>query len=74
MCFYCHKLYMFPYAPLHGHEICPELEKINKNKLTTDKKYNSNETNKTNKTNSIYNKKIEILSLNANNKNINEII
>ncbi len=34
MCFYCHKLYMFPYAPLHGHEICPELEKIkNKSKI-----------------------------------------
>ena len=32
MCFYCHKLYYFPYAPAHGHENCPELAKINKSK------------------------------------------
>ena len=29
MCFYCHKLYYFPYAPLHDHTTCPELTKIN---------------------------------------------
>lgn len=34
MCFYCHKLYFFPYAPSHGHETCPELDKINKLKQT----------------------------------------
>lgn len=33
MCFYCHKLYNFPYAPLHGHLNCPELAKINKDKI-----------------------------------------
>jgi hypothetical protein len=29
MCFYCHKLYYFPYAPLHSYLDCPELAKIN---------------------------------------------
>ncbi len=28
MCFYCHKLYLFPYAPSHGHDTCPELAKL----------------------------------------------
>ena len=33
MCFYCHKLYNFPYAPLHSHLNCPELAKINNYKI-----------------------------------------
>lgn len=32
MCFFCHKLSNFPYAPPHGHWDCPELAKINKSK------------------------------------------
>lgn len=30
MCFYCHKLYYFPYAPVHSSKDCPELAKTNK--------------------------------------------
>ncbi len=71
-CFFIVTNYIgFPYAPLHDHKTCPELEKINKNKLNTDKNYNKN---KTNETNSINNKKIEILSSNIKRNRINELI
>ncbi len=63
MCFYCHKLYMFPYAPPHGHETCPELEKIKNNynikSNITDTKTVQNFYNKNIPVSSI-NKKIEI--------------
>ncbi len=44
MCFYCHKLFYYPYAPSHGHDTCPELAKLKK-------PIKINEPNKSNKPN-----------------------
>ncbi len=56
MCFYCHKLYNCPYAPMHGHDACPEIQMAKVNKIIietntytfTKQNLNPNPNNKTN--------------------------